>query len=459
VLELEVVWQSDSPNLSTAVPIPAYQPSRSLRDQALTALVDSTLETDSFQISVFDEAKTIPHFPVLLQQLLRERSERLGKSRSAGQLLGLAFEGKAHLDLVRFKGLSAEAIGASLEAAELKNVRSISLCIDTIRSTPTQIMDALSRSSSLRDLYFHQSPTRAKDEPSTELFLELSTRPQLLRGKVTITAAYSAALTKKSWLPPTVNYRPPFEIFPIQHMFYRFESRLMHYYIGDGLLRPERFAAGFLKWLCAPDYFLFAFAAGPPGLEDMSRAEISPIPAENFANRTRPQLPGYDYNHHAEFWPKVRDLVPESWTVLVLREKYCDRERNLQNRRMGLVHEPARALFVNYAFVRPRVHIFVDDPLVIANLKPKELEVGGLKEFLQATAPDVDAALVDKRLAAFGEQIAKQFGEAPLGPGMERLSVLGQDEACALLKNFLHTALQGKQKQLVIRERPQGEFL
>lgn len=133
-IKLEVIWPFDSPNLSTAIPIPAYQPSRSLRDQAIAALIDSTLQTDSFQISAFDEARTIPHFQDLLQRLLRERSGRLGKSRSAGQLLGLAFEGKAHLDLVRLKRLFAEAIGSLLEIAELKNVRSISLCINIIRS-------------------------------------------------------------------------------------------------------------------------------------------------------------------------------------------------------------------------------------------------------------------------------------------------------------------------------------
>lgn len=73
---------------------------------------------------------------------------------------------------------------------------------------------------------------------------------------------------------------------------------------------------------------------------------------------------------------------------------------------------------------------------------------------MQATAPDVDSALVDKRLAAVGEQLAKDFWQAPLGPSMEWLSVLGQDEAYNMPRDFLNTAVQGKQRWLVIRERP-----
>ena len=66
-----------------------------------------------------------------------------------------------------------------------------------------------------------------------------------------------------------------------------------------------------------------------------------------------------------------------------------DRGRNLNNSRIGL-DEPREAQYVKYVFVRPRSCISVDDPLTIANLRPKELEVEGLKEFLQATAPDVE---------------------------------------------------------------------
>jgi hypothetical protein len=39
-----------------------------------------------------------------------------------------------------------------------------------------------------------------------------------------------------------------------------------------------------------------------------------------------------------------------------------------------MTHEPTEARFVKYAFVRPRIHISVDDPLVIANLRPEEPE-------------------------------------------------------------------------------------
>ncbi|KAE9371641.1 hypothetical protein N431DRAFT_508367 [Stipitochalara longipes BDJ] len=458
---MDFVWPPDNSNFSTAVPMPAEQTPRSLSDQAFSTLIDATLETESFEMVIFDKAKTIPHFQELLQRLLQERSEHLGKSRSAGQLLALAFEGKTHLDLVRLRGLSAQAIRASLETPELKDVRSISLCVDTLLSSPAEIVAAISRTPPIRDLYFLQSPNRRKDHMCTQLFLELSKRPDLLCGKLIITGAHAAALTKKSWLPPTINYQPPVEIFPIQHIFCRLWSWKMHYYVGDGLLRPERFAAGLLTWLSSMDTFLFSFAAAAPGLEDMSRVEISAIPAENFSIPHRNRLhPGYnnsEYPRPAEFWPQVRDLVPKSWTVLVLNDDFKSRRRLSQHTRLA-PGGPNGAWFVKYAFVRPHVCISVGDPLAIANLSPEELEVRGLKEFLKVTAPGVDPAIVDQRLEEVVDRLValNKGWPAPLGTGIELLSVLNSNEACDMLKDLLSTALQGKQRELVHRQKAQG---
>ncbi len=107
----EDVWPLDSLSLSPITPDLAHHYPRSLRDQAIIALINSTLETEGFEMSVFDELRAIPHFQDLLLRFLRQRSESLGETQAAGQLLGISFEGKTHLNMARFKGLSAQAIG------------------------------------------------------------------------------------------------------------------------------------------------------------------------------------------------------------------------------------------------------------------------------------------------------------------------------------------------------------
>jgi hypothetical protein len=232
-------------------------------------------------------------------------------------------------------------------------------------------------------------------------------------------------------------------------MFHRVRSQLNHYmqpelyhhYLGDALLHPENFAAKFLKWLIHTGNLLLEFAAGPPGLENMSRIDIKPIPAENFS------VPHYIRNseNQAEFWPKICDLVPESWIVLVSREEYVDKERDLRNRSMN-IHLPREARYVKYALVRPLVHIAVDDPMVVANLRLEQLEVGGLKEFLRATAPGVDSTLVDQRLAEAGQQIGSSR-QAPLPSDLKWLMVMEHDEAIDMLREFLTSALQWRSLQ------------
>ena len=460
---IKVIWvQSDIADFNTTYSIPANRTLRSRHREAIAASIDHTIETDSFDLSIFDEHRTIPNFQNLLQQLLQDRSKYIGHLRSAKQLICLAFDGKRHLDLVRFKGLSAEAIRAALETEELKDVKSISLCIDTVQSPVGQILDALSRSSSPFDLYFCQEPTRTSDQAGTELFLALSMRQHLFRGKVTVAVAYSAPLNKSLWLP-TINYQPPFEIFPIQHMFIRQQSSpspssmftKKHYYLGDGLLRAEAFAAGFLSWLRWQDWFLFAFAGGPPTLEDMSRAEISPIPAENFTIPTYPATSDNRKSLQIECWPKIRDLVPGSWTVLVLQELYIDQEIAAHNRRM-FDYQPVEARYIKYAFIRPRLTIEIHN--LPEHLGPEELEVGGLKEFLTAAAPEVDSTLVDRRLEEAREYLAGIPQQARLGPGLEWLSVLDHDEAYAILSNFLRNAPKAEgDLRVAMREIPEGE--
>jgi hypothetical protein len=54
-------------------------------------------------------------------------------------------------------------------------------------------------------------------------------------------------------------------------------------------------------------------------------------------------------------------------------------------------------------------------------------------------------------------QIAGGAWEVPLDPDIEWQSVFSPDEACDMLRDFLNTALEGKRRELVIREKPQGK--
>ncbi|KAH8662396.1 hypothetical protein BX600DRAFT_466319 [Xylariales sp. PMI_506] len=86
-----------------------------------------------------------------------------------------------------------------------------------------------------------------------------------------------------------------------------------------------------------------------------------------------------------------------NWTLLVSRNIYCNyREAEIEHARRYF-WKPFNASYFKYAFVRPRFRIEVDNAL--PNIGPSELEVMGLKEFLQQTAPNVDSALIDQRLS------------------------------------------------------------
>jgi hypothetical protein len=408
---------------------------RSLPAQAVRSLIHSTLDIEDFDMFTFDQVRAIPGFQDLLRRYLEQHWARLGSSRSVGQLIGLAFAGQEHLGLEQLKSISVEAISAALVEPKIgkATVTSISLCIDSIQGTPTQLVDVLSRADTLRELYFLQSPTRESDTLSALLFEELAARPQILRrAKVMFAGAYSAALRGRFWLPtipkgPDTVQIAPLDVFPVQqilvrtNMSYGGDEFLYKYiYLGDALLKPERFAAGLLLYLHslvmykdAPHQMqLFSFSSAPASIasDALTSAEVSPILAENFAVSSR---------------PRVRDLVPGGWTVIVSQEEYkAPRYRSYA------------AHFIRYAFVRASQRRISVDLSPRTPPGPEELEVVGLKEFLGATAPEVDTAIVDRRLHNLAEKLAAGEYEGTLPPGTERLSALSQAEAANMLPGF-----------------------
>lgn len=190
--------------------------------------------------------------------------------------------------------------------------------------------------------------------------------------------------------------------------------------------------AGFLLYLrslvpgAKNDTQLFHLACAPLSLSEMRRAEVSPLPAENFAISVHHAT---NTNHTVECWPKLRDFEPNRWAVLVSQEIIVDPKVAMRKRYWR------EAVVLKYAFVRPQVHIAVENPPAAFGLAV--IEVCDLAAFLQATAPETDLALVDRELKKLVKYISRIPSQARLPPGVEWLSVLEQGEAAAMFKDFL----------------------
>ncbi|KAH7383137.1 hypothetical protein BKA64DRAFT_178636 [Cadophora sp. MPI-SDFR-AT-0126] len=447
---LEVIWPAGS-EYDIALPMVdlSSRTSKSLHEQAIRSLFQSTIDVDSFGISMFDDVRKVPNFKEMLQRNLLQYSKRLGNTSSAGLLLRLAFEDGEHLSLERLEDISVEAISAAVNYPEIGTISSLSLCVSSIRDlSSTKLIEGLSRSEALREIYFMQSPFRKSDTPDVEFLKALSARPDFFsRVKVMFAASYSAALRKNFWPPissdglgtstnNTVQAVPPLSIFPVQQMLisYRMGALGTTYktnsvYLGDALLRSERFAAGFLTYLHAfvpplredlnSSARLFNFSSAPASISasTLTSAEISPIPAESFALGDDKLPDGIG--------PRIRDLAPDGWTVLVTSGKRWDPEVSSEE-------VSAYWNYIRYAMVRPRGQIIrVDDP---PSARP-ELEVIDLKEFLALTAPDMDLELVDRKLREIAEYRVSLYNhhQGVLSESVQPVDVLEHEEAADML--------------------------
>ncbi|KAI0438432.1 hypothetical protein F4803DRAFT_565284 [Xylaria telfairii] len=421
-----------------------HQSSNMQQDEATKNLIHKTLHFDDFDISVFDDVRHLPGFKSLVQQALQGCREILDDTRAVGRLIRIAYTlHDSHLSLELLENLSAKTVSSALDdSLEVGGtITSLSLCTDGIHSTPAELATALSRATSLKEIYLLQNPTRESDALSAQILTALATQTEVLsRVKVVFAGAYSSALRKRFWLSTSPSLIPR-QAFPIQQIFARHEraeGRLVsfeHNYIhlGDGLLKPERFATGFLLWLSTLEpmsYYwfeekapFFAFSSAPASLTPdlLSTAQVTPILCENFA------LP-FCLPDHTVCSPRVRDLVPSSWTALVSQESNPG------------AHGTHR--HIRYAFVRVRGQqsIMVEDPPTSLP-GPEELEVLGLKEFLSLTAPEVDPSIIDACLDNTARKIvALNTSDAPWESGVEPLSVLGEADASSMLLEFLNDA-------------------
>lgn len=127
----------------------------------------------------------------------------------------------------------------------------------------------------------------------------------------------------------------------------------------------------------------------------------------------------------------MRHIAPNGWTVIVSLEKHWDATA----RRGGIINQTLH--FIQYAFVRTnRQRTFVDDPHPML-LDPEELQVVGSKDFLVATASEVDYNLLGCHLQDVADEIKDTFRQRILLPDVELLSVLKIADATNTSKFFV----------------------
>lgn len=127
----------------------------------------------------------------------------------------------------------------------------------------------------------------------------------------------------------------PYDIFPVQQKLVLDQTYgsqdCIYVHLGEGLLKPECFAAGFLIHIqsllpsaddCTVQPMnLFSFFSAPSFLDGdpVTAAEICLVLAENLAAPKHISL-HTNSNPFRRCWPQMRDLVPGRWTAIVSLE-------------------------------------------------------------------------------------------------------------------------------------------
>ena len=173
----------------------------------------------------------------------------------------------------------------------------------------------------------------------------------------------------------------PLDVFPIQQVLIRYPipthinptsgSTYKCTPAAERILKPERFAAGFLLFLrslsitqvdeCNQDALVFALSSAPSSLSDdpLLSVEISPTLSKSFAANSK-------------IGPRMRDMVPGSWTAVVSLDMWKG---------------SAWLFYIRYAFIRTVNRRVVVSGSSGHHLDLDDFKVVDLKEFLALTAP------------------------------------------------------------------------
>ncbi|KAK1976439.1 hypothetical protein LZ30DRAFT_774078 [Colletotrichum cereale] len=441
-----------------------------LHHQAVRRLVRDSHGIGQYDMSIFEVPLLLPEFRKILELHIHDNPDCLGPAIASGQLLGLAYAKQRNLDWTAFKSLSFENVAVALQSSHLEGACSLSLCIDRFQDDPETLLTTIARMDVLENVSFLQDPKRTDDEATRRLYLSVSSSPahaSLLRSKrLTFTCSYSSPLMKRPWLLPDAQYAVP-EAYPVQQMFVRYQAQDNDdprsftsgwitdcFYLGDGLLKPERVATGLLAYLrgffFGIDEYLFSFSRAPPSFREFSSgAEISPILAEVASPQPSPGRPSTtDHATSAErLSSKPRRIDASTWTILVSSERYDapedDRPQNAQAIQARLMGHMDAARYLRYAFVRAAQSSGPTDIDKSARrrdaIEPGDIEVCDLVGFLKATETNFDPSDLERELDITAQVIARKVGGQPLRPGLERLGVLEDAVACSMLQGLIGT--------------------
>lgn len=486
---LDIVWpgddvdghepESESDVALTGAITNTFLGPRSLRDLAVQKLVDSSWETPDFELSVFNKVRIIPGFQDMLRAKLLKQSYGLSDTLSASKLLALAYTGQEHVGLELLAVCPCKVLEDALRMQELANIKSLTLCQSSIRGTGEELAEALRYSQTLEEIYVLQDPTSgSKKEDSNRLLQEFLAHVSLVQlkslKKIMFSASYTAAFCKTSWLPVSPRTRQaqptPLHLFPVQHILIRRQGRPVRYingqsksskfqpsyvYLGDALLRPERFAAGFMHFLRSvpisarlfDENHLLSLSASPAlnEMDPLVSAEIDHIPAQSFAVWERARANRLASESQDDLSPvEMKELDLRGWTALVSYEGHSWHYASI-NKTMSLP-------LIRYALVKPcdTQHLMTEPKHThpqtnlphtalqnAANLD--KLEVTDLEGFLCATAPNIDMRIVRERLRGLDTWLFNCFWPRDALPELQKvqpLAVLPYAEAVAMMLDF-----------------------
>jgi hypothetical protein len=498
-------------------------------DTAIEKAVSALLYAETVDLEAHYDSLALPGFQSRLRERLLDDADKIQASDISAQLLRFAYAGRRHLDWAAYRNLSYKHLATALDSVQLSTAQALSICIDTMDDPPVPLLETLARHETIRDICFLQGPSRVNDDKASELFAQICASPfastLLASRNIFVTSAFSAPLRRAFWLGDSrtgarLDSPALLNAFPMQHMFVRKqfvpteevelqdvmdydgdededeeeeeegeEEEVVpvtfwpcHFFLGDMLLKPERFVSGFLRYCgrVLDDSFLTSFVAAPSTLSAApTESCISPPPAENLAIRGRrsssPAIIDPNPGPNAECWPLIGPLEPGSWVVVVSHEWYTTRKRRKERRQYLSWGYPGDSMIgvpiVRYALLRVRRRISLADDA--AGLGLEELAgpdfvdvVGGVDAFLEETAPRADRGrLVGERVDETAQMLRARWklGEWPnqdLPADMDLLTVLDDAAARAVFRDFLADAAHVRGNlAMAQRVRPEGPGL
>jgi hypothetical protein len=440
----------------------------------LAKLVQNLLLSRPEDIHLLKEPMRIPDFKNALRDYLFAIADDIRDLSRTPGLLGLlraAFAGETFLDWARLPLLSPETIIAAAQAPELSDVCELSLCPDWSSTTPTAMAQAICAFSRLEHVYVMERPSRSDEGPVAELYAALAANPGCPKGKLWLSGAASCAINQRMWLPTAEPFCPPPSC-PVQqlvvvHSTWPYPTDLLpgpkpppvyYFPVTDACLTPSRFIDGLLRvfarhlafktegdWLASG---AFCFASATPNLGDSCAVDVGPLPAEIYTVASIVHYPGI-----RDCFPKMRDLVPGAWTVLVnaelLRPQPPDRP---------IPGSTVCQNFFQCVFIRPKDKVIKADPEMAESFDADDLEVLDLDGFLRVAAPDVDIGHVNQRLEEI-EETGKRFfvGEALQGRPRFSRAPVDAETACKWLKQALRRLEDVRMGYQMVLRRLYGE--